>query len=123
MSEKTNTKTETKKETTQTKTKKTKTPRTWSSTKILDCLAYFAIMLIALALILHLIFREHSPNVANAFHAVGECLSYIILSWLGFYWTLRKRGTGWNKRNIWWLVAWIVATVLILIFYIFTFNF
>ena len=111
---------ETKTNETKTTEKKTKTVRTWSSTKILDCLAYFAIMFIALALILHLIFRDNSPQVASAFQSVGECLAYIILIWLAFYWTLRKRGAGWNNRSVWWLVAWIVATVLIIVFYIFT---
>lgn len=102
-----------------TKTKKEKKVRTWSSTKILDCLAYFAIMFIALALILRLIFKEHSPQVAGAFQSVGECLAYVICIWLGFYWTMRKHGASWNKRNIWWLIAWIVATVVIVIIYIF----
>lgn len=99
--------------------KKIKPKRTWSSTKVLDCIAYFAIMFIAIALILRLIFKEHSPQVASAFASVGECLAYVISIWLGLYWTLRKRGSGWNKHNIWWLICWIVATVVIVIIYIF----
>ncbi len=102
-----------------TKTRKERTPRTWSSTKILDCVAYFAIMFIAIALILRLIFKSNSPQIEQAFASIGECLAYIICIWLGLYWTLRKRGTGWNKHNIWWLVAWIVATVVIVVIYIF----
>lgn len=94
------------------KKKSTKTTRTWSTTKFLDCVAYFAIMAIAIALILRLIFKENSPTVASSFQAVGECLSYIICIWLGFYWTRRK-------RNVWWLICWIVATVLIVVIYIF----
>lgn len=90
----------------------TKSTRTWSSTKILDCVAYFAIMFIAIALILRLIFKENSPQVASAFQSIGECLAYIIAIWLGFYWTRRK-------RNIWWLICWIVATVVIVVIYIF----
>lgn len=101
------------------KTKKTREPRTWSSTKILDCVAYFAIMCIAVALILRLAFKEHSPQVADAFRSIGECMAYIVCIWLGFYWTMRKRYTGWNKRNIWWLICWIVATVVIVVIYIF----
>ena len=93
-------------------TTSTKQPRSWSSTKFLDCVAYFAIMCIAIALIFRLIFKAHSPNVANAFQSVGECLSYIICIWLGFYWTRRK-------KNIWWLIAWLVATVVILVIYVF----
>lgn len=101
--------------------KKEKKPRTWSSTKILDCLSYFAIIFIALALILKLIFKQHSPEVADAFQAVGECMAYVICIWLGLYWSLRMKGTGWNKRNIWWLIAWIVATVVIIIIYVFAY--
>ena len=101
------------------KTKKQREPRTWSSTKVLDCLAYFAIMFIAIALILRLIFKDHSTSLETSFQAIGECLAYLICILLGFYWTMRKRGTGWNKRNIWWLIAWIVATILIVVIYIF----
>lgn len=90
----------------------TKSTRTWSSLKILDCIAYFAIIFIAIALILRLIFKENSPQVASAFQSIGECLAYIIAIWLGFYWTVRK-------RNIWWLICWIVATVVIVVLYIF----
>lgn len=101
------------------KTKKTREPRIWSSTKILDCVAYFAIMCIAVALIFRLAFKENSPQVASAFASIGECMAYIVCIWLGFYWTMRKRYTGWNKRNIWWLICWIVATVVIVVIYIF----
>ncbi len=99
------------------KTKKTKkttstTQRTWSSTKILDAVGYFAMICIAIALIFRLAFKQHTPNVANAFSIIGECLAYIVCMWLGFYWTRRK-------RNIWWLVAWIIAAVLITVIYIF----
>ncbi|MBP3431329.1 MAG: hypothetical protein J6K39_00530 [Clostridia bacterium] len=101
------------------KQKKQKTSRSWSSTKILDCLAYFAIIFIAIALILRLIFKDHNLELERAFQAIGESLAYIIAIWLGFYWTMRKRGSGWNKHNVWWLICWIVATVVIVVIYIF----
>lgn len=95
------------------KQKKTRQPRTWSSTKVLDCIAYFAIMFIAIALILQAIFKSGNMNVsvANAFEDVGQCIAYIVAIWLGFYWTRRK-------KNIWWLICWIVATVVIVVLYI-----
>lgn len=102
-----------------TKKKRERTPRTWSSTKILDCVAYFTIMFIAIALIFRLIFKDNNPDIGKAFASIGECLAYVICIWLGLYWTLRARGSGWNKRNIWWLIAWIVATVVIVVIYIF----
>ena len=101
------------------KQKKEKTVRTWSSTKILDCVAYFAIAFIAIALIFRLAFKNNTPSVASAFASIGECLSYIICIWLGFYWTMRTRKGRWTKRTIWWLVGWIVATVVIIVIYIF----
>ncbi len=99
--------------------KTSKQPRKWSSTKVIDCIAYFAMAFIAIALILNLIFQKNTPTVAEAFRSIGECLAYIICIWLGLYWTLRRKGDGWNKRNIWWLICWIVATVVIVVIYIF----
>ena len=86
--------------------------RTWSATKILDCLAFFSVMFIAIALVLALIFKNNTPRVASAFRSIGECLAYIIAIWLGFYWTRRK-------RHIAWFICWLVATVLIVVLYIF----
>ena len=86
--------------------------RAWSVTKILDCLAYFATMFIAIARILSLIFKNNTPTVAGAFRSIGECLAYVIAIWLGFYWTRRK-------RHIAWFICWLVATVLIVVLYIF----
>ncbi len=100
------------------KEKKKREPRTWSTTKVLDCVAYFAIIFIAIALIFQLAFRNNVPNVARAFETIGECLAFVVCILLGFYWTMRKRGTGWNKRNLWWLICWIVATVVIIVIYI-----
>ena len=114
---------ETKKETKtkEPKQKKEKTARTWTSTKVLDCVAYFAIVFIAIALIFRLAFQSNTPEVADAFRSIGECLTYIICIWLGFYWTMRMRKGRWTKHSIWWFVGWIVATVVIVIVYIFTF--
>lgn len=108
-------KTTTRKTTTAKKTTSSQTqssPRPWSSTKILDAVGYFAMMCIAVALVFRLAFKQHTPSVATSFQAIGECMAYIVCMWLGFYWTRRK-------RNIWWLVAWIVAAVLITVIYIF----
>lgn len=99
--------------------KEPKQSRTWSSTKILDCLSYFAIIFIAIALIFRLAFKEHTPEVADAFAAVGECLAYIICMWLGFYWVMRKKSTGWTKHNVAWLICWLIATIVIVVVYIF----
>ncbi len=95
--------------------------RSWSSIKIMDCVGYFSIIFIAIALILKLAFKSNVPTVAQAFESIGECLAYIICIWLGFYWAMRKCHGNWNGRNVWWLICWIVATVVIIVLYIFTF--
>ena len=100
------------KKTTTKKTSSTTTTSRWSAMKILDCVGFVAMMCIAVALIFRLAFKQHTPSVANAFSIIGETLAYIVCMWLGFYWTRRKRQIGW-------LVAWIVAAVLITVIYIF----
>ncbi len=45
--------------------------RTWSATKILECLAFFSVMFIAIALVLALIFKNNTPRVAGAFRSIG----------------------------------------------------
>lgn len=90
----------------------------FSSTKILDCVAYFAIIFIAIALILRLIFQGKNIELEKSFQAIGECLAYIICLWLGFYWTMKQRGARWNKHNIWWLICYLIAAVVIIIIYI-----
>ncbi len=83
----------------------------WGPNRVLQCFAYFSVALIAIAMILRLIFKNQ-PDIAIYMQGVGECLAYIVCIWLGFYFT-RKRG------NIWWLVGWIIASVILIIFYIF----
>ena len=83
----------------------------WGPNRVLQCFAYFSVALIAIAMILRLIFKNQ-PDIAIYMQGVGECLAYIVCIWLGFYFT-RKRG------NIWWLVGWIIASVILIIFYVF----
>lgn len=94
--------------------------RSWSSTKVLDFIAYFAIIFIALATILQLIFKHIDQSISGTFQNIGQSLAYIICIWLGFYWVMRKIRNNINKRNVWWLVGWIVATVVIVVIYIVT---
>ena len=83
----------------------------WGPNRILQCFAYFSVALIAIAMILRLIFKNQ-PDIAIYMQGVGERLAYIVCIWLGFYFT-RKRG------SIWWLIGWIIASVILVIFYIF----
>ncbi len=83
----------------------------WGPNRILQCFAYFSIMLIAISMIFRLIFKNQ-PDIVVYMQGIGECLAYIVCVWLGFYFTL-KRG------NIWWLVGWIVGTIILVVFYVF----
>ena len=85
----------------------------WGPNRILQCFAYFAVILIAIVMILRLIFKDNAnPEIVEYMQGISEVLAYLVCIWLGFYFT-RKRG------NIWWLVGWIVASVILIIFYIF----
>lgn len=85
----------------------------WGPNRILQCFAYFAIILIAIAMILRLIFKTANPSIMVYMQGIGEVLAYIVCIWLSFYFTM-KRG------SVWWLVGWVVATVILVIFYIFS---
>ena len=64
-------------------------------------------------MILRLIFKDNAnPEIVEYMQGISEVLAYLVCIWLGFYFT-RKRG------NIWWLVGWIVASIILVIFYIF----
>ena len=85
----------------------------WGPNRILRCFAYFAVILIAIVMILRLIFKDNAnPEIVEYMQGISEVLAYLVCIWLGFYFT-RKRG------NIWWLVGWIVASIILVIFYIF----
>ena len=85
----------------------------WGPNRILQCFAYFAIILIAIAMILRLIFKTANPSIMVYMQGIGEVLAYIVCIWLSFYFTM-KRG------SVWWLVGWVIATVILVIFYIFS---
>lgn len=78
--------------------------------KVMTCVAFFSILVIAVMLILNLILKAHNPAVASVFRCIGECLSYIICITLAFAWT--------RKKKIGWLATWFVAVVLIAVIYI-----
>ena len=85
----------------------------WGPNRTLQCFAYFAVILIAIVMILRLIFKDNAnPEIVEYMQGISEVLAYLVCIWLGFYFT-RKRG------NIWWLVGWIVASIILVIFYIF----
>lgn len=75
---------------------------------LVNFFAYISITLIGLVLILSKVF---TGNIVNALSTIAHVLSYIIVSISAFFYAK-------SKRNIWFLVVWIVAIVLIVVFYI-----
>lgn len=87
----------------------TTTKRTVTFRGIVNFVSYIAVFCIGIALILNVIFKGNS--FSNAFQMVAECLAYIVVSISAFYYAR-------SKRSIWYLICWIVAVVLIIVFII-----
>ncbi len=87
----------------------TKTSASWSFQKVLDFFAYIGTACIAIALIFGLAFG--GTNVGNAFNTIGQCIAYIISMIMAAFWVRRKRQIGW-------LIAYIVFVVVIVVMYI-----
>jgi len=87
---------------------------TAKTSRFMNFLAYVAIIFVGIALIISLIFNwaDGSAEVARAFEIIANLLAYIAV---GFYSYFYAR----SKRNIWFLIAWVVAVVLIIVFFVF----
>jgi len=85
-----------------------------SMSSIMNFLSYVAVIFVGIALLISLIldWTNSSSDVANAFQLIATILSYIVIGVLSFYYAR-------TKRNVWFLVAWAIAIVLILLFFVF----
>lgn len=77
--------------------------------QFLSFLSYVAVMLIGLSLAIGYIFKGGAIN--EALRLIATIISYVIVSASSLFYAR-------SKRNIWYIVAWIVAVVLIVIFMI-----
>lgn len=79
-------------------------------THILNVLSYVSVICVGLALLIGWILGAISGagTVAAAFNIIAECLAYIVLACYSFGFA--------RAKGIWWLIAWVVAVVLIVVF-------
>ena len=75
----------------------------------INFLAYCGLVLIGLTLLLNTIFKD--GEITRALSLIANVIAYILVSISAFYYAK-------SKRNMWFLIVWIVAVVLIVVFYI-----
>lgn len=79
-------------------------------TNILNVLSYVSVICVGLALLVAWIlgFVKSASTVASALTIIAECLAYIVVACYSFSYA--------RAKGIWWLIAWVVAVVLIVVF-------
>lgn len=77
---------------------------------LLNLLSYFAVIMVGVALLVSwaLGFIDGAGKVAGALRVIAEVLSYVVLACYSFSFA--------RAKGVWWLVAWAVAVVLIVVF-------
>ena len=78
--------------------------------KIIDCIAFVGLVLVAVVLVLQKIFSGDGSFI-SALRTVGESIAYTITAISAFFYVR-------TKRNVWWYVAYTVAVVLVIVFVI-----
>ena len=76
---------------------------------ILRVLAYIAVLCVGIALLISAIFKQVGgfANIVTALRTIAECLAYLVIACYSFNYA--------RSRGLWWLIAWVVAIVLIVI--------
>ena len=74
-------------------------------------LAYIAVIMIGVALALSFLLGKLGVNatIAGYISKIAQALAYIIVCIASFYYAR-------SKRNIWFFILWLIATVLIVVF-------
>ncbi len=75
----------------------------------INFLAYCGMILIGVALILKAIFKE--GDVTRALGLIANIIAYVLVTISAFYYAK-------SKRNFWFLLVWLIALVLIIVFYV-----
>lgn len=81
-----------------------------SLNKVLECVAFFGVACIAIALIFAICFQGNNV-VYNAFKTVGDAIAYSLSIVLAFLWVKRK-------KHVAWLVCYIIFVVVIIVLYV-----
>jgi hypothetical protein len=84
-----------------------KMTETSSQNKFLKAMAYWAVVLIGIALLFADLFKG-GGQVGYALRTIANVLAYVVVGCYSFFYA--------RNKNIWWIIAWAVAIVLIILF-------
>jgi hypothetical protein len=87
--------------------------RSWYA--LINFIAFIAIVFVAAALLVSGIFEGRNADIAWALKLIADVLSYLVVAFCSFIYATNKWGR--KGSNIWYLIVWIVAIVLITIYY------
>ena len=74
----------------------------------LSFLAFCSLVMVGLALVISYIFRNNG-GISDSISLIANIISYVIVISTAYYYVR-------SKRNIWFLVVWVIAIVLIILF-------
>ena len=76
-------------------------------------LAFVAVILIGIALIIAAVLPSSANNVSNAFITIASIFAYITVAFYSFFFVIRR-----PRHRIWYIIAWTVAVTLIVLHFI-----
>jgi len=82
--------------------------------KLMNFIAYIAIIFIGIALMLAWLFRDGGGELTRALQLIAQILAYAVVAYYSFMYARRKQ----ERKQIWFLIAWAAAVVLIIVFVI-----
>lgn len=77
---------------------------------LLNVLSYVAVIMVGVALLLSWVFKAAglTGQLVGALNLIAQCLAYLVVACYSFSFA--------RAKGIWWLIAWVVAVVLIVVF-------
>ena len=78
----------------------------------MNFLAFIAIIFIGAALLISALLNE--GDFSRALNVIANVLAYIVVAFYSFWYAARK----WERKQIWFMIAWTVAVVLIVVYLI-----
>ena len=88
--------------------KRSTTSSTWSASKIVSCIAWIAVLFIAIAMALSFI-----PAIKTAFLSIAQALAYVVTATVGFFYA--NRGSKYRTVK---LIAWAIGSLAILVVFV-----
>ena len=84
--------------------------RDW--TRIVNLVAFVAVVLIGIFLILHSL--DILRDIGDAFMTIANILAYFTVAVCSFFYAYSK----WGKKQQWYMIVWVIAVVLIVLHYV-----